>query len=41
MINMSLKNELISIIILNYNGEKFLENCIESIFKETNLLMRL
>ena len=34
---MSLKNELISIIILNYNGEKFLENCIESIFKETKL----
>lgn len=27
---------LVSIIILNYNGEKFLENCIESIFRETN-----
>ena len=32
---MSLREELVSIIILNYNGEKFLENCIESIFKET------
>lgn len=33
--NMDLQKELVSIIILNYNGEKFLENCIESIFKET------
>ena len=27
---------LISIIILNYNGKEFLENCIESIHKETS-----
>jgi len=34
---MSSKKPLISIIILNYNGEKFLENCLESIFRETKL----
>ncbi len=34
---MNLKNKLVSIVILNYNGEKFLENCLESIFKETKL----
>ncbi len=34
---MSSKKPLISIIILNYNGEKFLENCLESIFRETTL----
>ena len=33
--NMNSKEELVSIIILNYNGNKFLENCIESIFRET------
>ena len=33
--NMNSQKELVSIIILNYNGEKFLENCIESIFRET------
>jgi len=27
---------LVSIIILNYNGEKFLKNCLDSILKETN-----
>lgn len=32
---MNSEKELVSIIILNYNGEKFLENCIESIIKET------
>ena len=31
----NLKEELVSIIILNYNGNEFLENCIESIFRET------
>jgi GT2 family glycosyltransferase len=30
------KNGMVSIIILNYNGEKFLENCLESIIRETN-----
>jgi len=29
------KKDLVSIIILNYNGEKFLKDCLESIFKET------
>ena len=36
---MSTKNSdqvLVSIIILNYNGEKFLKNCLDSILKETN-----
>ena len=33
--NMNSQNELVSIIILNYNGNEFLENCIESIFRET------
>ena len=33
--NMNSKEELVSIIILNYNGNEFLENCIESIFRET------
>ena len=33
--NMNSKKELVSIIILNYNGNEFLENCIESIFRET------
>jgi GT2 family glycosyltransferase len=33
--NMNLEKELVSIIILNYNGNEFLENCIESIFRET------
>ncbi len=32
---MDVKNGLVSIIILNYNGEEFLENCLESIFRET------
>jgi GT2 family glycosyltransferase len=32
---MNSKKGLVSIIILNYNGEKFLENCLESIFRET------
>lgn len=31
------KKILVSIIILNYNGKKFLENCLESIFRETKL----
>ncbi|MCV0410562.1 glycosyltransferase family 2 protein [Nitrosopumilus sp.] len=35
MTNINTKKGLISIIILNYNGEKFLENCLESIFRET------
>ena len=26
-----MSDELISIVILNYNGEKFLKNCLESI----------
>ena len=30
------KKRMVSIIILNYNGEKFLENCLESIIRETN-----
>ena len=30
------KKEMVSIIILNYNGDKFLENCLESIIRETN-----
>jgi len=30
------QKETVSIIILNYNGEKFLENCLESIIRETN-----
>ena len=33
--NMNSDKNLVSIIILNYNGNEFLENCIESIFKET------
>ena len=33
--NMNSEKELVSIIILNYNGNEFLENCIESIFRET------
>ena len=33
--NMNLDKNLVSIIILNYNGNEFLENCIESIFRET------
>ena len=33
---MNSNKDLVSIIILNYNGEKFLENCLESIIKETN-----
>ena len=36
---MSTKNSeqvLVSVIILNYNGEKFLKNCLDSILKETN-----
>ena len=32
MSNMS-KNELISIIILNYNGREYIFDCIESVFK--------
>jgi len=36
MTNIKKENELISIIILNYNGEKFLDNCLDSIFRETN-----
>ncbi len=36
MTNMDTNNGLVSIIILNYNGEEFLENCLESIFRETN-----
>ena len=32
---MNSKTGLVSIIILNYNGEKYLEDCIESIFRET------
>ncbi len=35
MASIDTKKGLISIIILNYNGEEFLENCLESIFKET------
>ncbi|QLH05767.1 glycosyltransferase family 2 protein [Nitrosopumilus ureiphilus] len=35
MTKIDVKKGLVSIIILNYNGEKFLENCLESIFKET------
>ena len=33
--NEDLKNKLTSIIILNYNGAKVLDNCIESIYKTT------
>ena len=36
---MSTKNfekVLVSIIILNYNGEKFLKDCLDSILKETD-----
>ncbi len=33
--NIDLKNQLTSIIILNYNGSKVLQNCIESIYKST------
>ena len=32
---MNSKTGLVSIIILNYNGENYLEDCIESIFRET------
>ena len=32
---MNSKTGLVSIIILNYNGEKYLEDCLESIFRET------
>jgi len=32
---MNSREKLVSIIILNYNGNEFLENCIESIFRET------
>ena len=32
---MNSDEKLVSIIILNYNGVEFLENCIESIFRET------
>ena len=37
MSSKEIKKPLVSIIILNYNGEQFLKNCIESIVKETNL----
>ncbi len=37
MTHIDAKKGLVSIIILNYNGEKFLENCLESIFKETKV----
>ena len=30
-----MKNGLVSIIILNYNGNDFLEDCIDSIKEET------
>ena len=33
---MNSNKDLVSIIILNYNGEKFLENCLDSIIRETN-----
>ena len=33
--NINSREKLVSIIILNYNGNEFLENCIESIFRET------
>ena len=33
--NMNSEKQLVSIIILNYNGNEFLENCIESIIRET------
>jgi len=33
---MNSNKDLVSIIILNYNGEKFLVNCLDSIIKETN-----
>ena len=33
--NEDIKNKLTSIIILNYNGAKVLDNCIESIYKTT------
>ncbi len=36
MANIDAKKGLVSIIILNYNGEKFLENCLESIVRETS-----
>ena len=32
---MNSEKQLVSIIILNYNGNEFLENCIESIIRET------
>ena len=32
---MNSKTGLVSIIILNYNGKKYLEDCLESIFRET------
>jgi GT2 family glycosyltransferase len=31
--SMNYKNPLVSIIILNYNGKKFLKNCLKSVFK--------
>ncbi len=37
MTHIDAKKGLVSIIILNYNGEEFLENCLESIFRETKV----
>ena len=36
-----MEKDLVSIVILNYNGKEFLENCINSIKSETEKNMRL
>lgn len=35
MINLHSQNELVSVIIVNHNGKKWLRDCLESIFKQT------